>query len=302
MKKLVFWFVRQPYLLLTLAAMIWGSNAIAGKLAVGHISPALLVSMRWIFAAMVVLPLAWPHLKRDWPTIKPRLPFLFVLGTMGFTLFNNIMYLALYYTSAINVGIEQASMPLMIFLLNFILFRIKTNYLQITGFTLTLVGVVIAVTNGDPLGIFSQSTNFGDLIMLVAVACYAGYSVALKNKPDIHWLSLVSVLGVSALITSFLFTGLEFYRDELVLPNWYAAGIVIYIAIFPSLIAQISWIRGLEMVGSNRGSLFINFVPVFSSAFAIILLGEQFHLYHALALCLVVGGVALAEYKIINPH
>ncbi len=296
MQKLIFWFVRQPYLLLTLAAMIWGSNAIAGKLAVGQISPALLVSMRWIFAAMVILPLAWPHLKRDWPTIKQHLPFLFVLGTMGFTLFNNIMYLALYHTSAINVGIEQASMPLMIFLLNFILFRIKTNYLQLTGFTLTLVGVVIAITNGDPLGIFSRSTNFGDLIMLVAVACYAGYSVALKNKPDIHWLSLVSVLGVSALITSFLFTGFEFYRGDLVLPNWYATGIVIYIAIFPSLIAQISWIRGLEMVGSNRGSLFINFVPVFSSAFAIILLREQFHLFHALALCLVVGGVWLAQH------
>jgi drug/metabolite transporter (DMT)-like permease len=298
MQKLIFWFVRQPYLLLTLAAMIWGSNAIAGKLAVGHISPALLVSMRWIFAAMVILPMAWPHLKKDWPTIKRHLPFLFFLGSLGFTFFNNIMYLALYHTSAINVGIEQASMPLMIFLLNFFLFRIKTNSLQLIGFTLTLVGVVIVITNGNPLGIFSQSTNFGDLIMLIAVACYAGYSVALKNKPDIHWLSLVSVLGVSALITSFFFTGFEVYRGDLVLPNWYATGIVIYIAIFPSLIAQIAWIRGLEMVGSNRGSLFINFVPVFSSAFAIILLGEQFHLYHALALGLVVGGVALAQYKI----
>lgn len=300
MQKLILWFVRQPYLLLILAAMLWGSNAIAGKLAVGHISPALLVSMRWIFAAMVILPLAWPHLKKDWPTIKLHLPFLFFLGSLGFTFFNNIMYLALYYTSAINVGIEQASMPLMIFLLNFFLFRIKTNSLQLIGFTLTLIGVVIAITNGDPLGIFSRSTNFGDLIMLIAVACYAGYSVALKNKPDIHWLSLVSVLGVSALITSFFFTGFEVYRGDLVLPNWYATGIVIYIAIFPSLIAQIAWIRGLEMVGSNRGSLFINFVPVFSSAFAIILLGEKFHLYHAFALCLVVGGVALAQYKIKN--
>jgi len=297
MKKLIFWFVCQPYLLLTIAAMLWGSNTIAGKLAVGEISPALLVSMRWVFVAMLVLPIAWPYLKKDWPTIKSHLPFLFLLGTMGFTFFNNIMYLALHYTSAINIGIEQASMPLMIFVLNFILFRIKSNALQLIGFTLTLIGVVTAITNGDPLGIFRQSTNFGDLIMLIAVACYAGYSVALKNKPDIHWLSFMSVLGVSALISSTLFTGYEAYRGDLVLPNWYACGVVVYIAIFPSLIAQIAWIRGLELVGSNGASLFINFVPVFSSAFAIILLGEQFHLYHAIALVLVVGGVALAQYK-----
>ncbi len=300
MRKYSNWFVHQPYLLLTLCAMIWGGNAIAGKLAVGHVSPAMLTSLRWIFAVLVILPFALPHLKRELPQIKKHFPFLFLLGSVGFALFNNIMYLALNYTSAINIGIEQASMPLVVFLLNFALFRIKTNYLQLIGFFLTLLGVVITITKGNPLGIFNQTTNFGDLIMLVAVAAYAGYSVALKNKPELHWLSFVAVLGFSALITSAFFTSLEYYRGSLILPDWHAAGVIAYIAIFPSLVAQLFWIRGLELIGSNRGGVFINFIPVFGSAFAVILLGEQFHFFHAISICLVICGVALTQRKIAN--
>ena len=227
----------------------------------------------------------------------PHLPFLFILGSTGFALFNNIMYLALNYTSAINVGIEQASMPLVVFLLNFALFRITTSWLQIFGFTLTLIGVVITITNGNPLSIFSQKINFGDLIMLVAILAYGGYSVALRNKPDIHWLSFIAILGFSAFITSLAFSAIELFQGKIILPDMRAMAIVAYIAIFPSIVSQLFWIRGLELIGSNRGGIFINFVPVFSSIFAIIILGENFHFFHAVSLILVVGGIALTQRK-----
>jgi len=297
MQKFTDWFVNQPYLLLTLTPIIWGGNAIAGKMAAGHISPALLTSMRWFFAMAIVIPFALPHLKRELPRLKPHLPFLFALGAIGFALFNNIFYLALNYTSAINVSIVQAAMPLVVFMLNFAIFRIKSNTLQLVGFALTLIGVVIVITNGKPLSVFSQTLNFGDLIMLVAVFCYGGYSVALRNKPEIHWLNFIAILGFSAFVTSAIFSLYEWYAGQIILPNWRAMGIVAYIAIFPSIIAQLFWMRGLELIGSNRGGVFINLVPIFGAALAILLLGEQFKLFHALAMVLVVGGVVLAQNK-----
>ena len=263
----------------------------------GHVSPALLTTMRWFFAVLVVLPFAMPHLKRELPALKPYLPFLFVLGSVGFAIFNNIMYLALNYTSAINVGIEQASMPLFVFMLNFALFRIKTNLLQLVGFTLTVLGVVLTISNGNPLSLISQPANFGDLIMIGAIIAYAGYSVALRNKPVIHWLSFIAILSFSALITSLFFLAFEFYQQSVIAPDWRAMSVVLYVAIFPSIIAQSLWIRGLELIGSNRGGVFINFVPVFSSIFAILILGERFQFYHALSLILVIGGIALAQPK-----
>jgi drug/metabolite transporter (DMT)-like permease len=295
MKKFTDWFVRQPYLLLTLTAMFWSGNAIAGKFAVGHVSPALLTSMRWLFSVAIVLPFALPHLKKELPGLRPHLPFLFFLGSVGFAVFNNVMYLALHYTSAINVGILQGAMPLVVFVLNFALYRITTNSLKFVGFALTLMGIIITITNGNPLSIFKQSTNFGDLIMLVAIFSYGVYSVALRNKPKIHWLSFITILGCSAFITSLFFSLFEWHQGDIILPDTQAFVIIMFIVIFPSIIGQLFWIRGLELIGSNRGGIFINFVPIFSSIFAIILLGERFQFYHGLSLALVVGGVALAQ-------
>lgn len=295
MKKFTNWFVNQPYLLLTICPMIWGGNSIAGKLAVGHVSPALLVAMRWLFAMAIILPVAWPHLKRELPGLKPHLPFLFALGAVGFAFFNNIMYLALNHTSAINIGIEQAAMPLVVFILNFIIFKIKASRLQLAGFIITLLGVVIVITKGNPLGIFDQTMNYGDLIMLLAVIAYGGYSVALKNKPEMHWSSFIAILGFSAFLTSLFFAAWEWINGNIRLPDMQAMGVVAYIAIFPSIIAQLLWVRGLELIGSNRGGIFINLVPIFASIFAVLILGEEFQVYHALALLLVMGGVAMSQ-------
>ena len=289
------WLYSQPYLLLTLAALCWGGNAIAGKIAVGHISPFLLTSFRWLLAVAIVLPFALPHLKREWPIVKRNLPFLFALGTFGFAIFNNLMYLSLNYTTAINVSIVQASMPFIVFLLNFFLFAISATGLQLFGFMLTLIGVTLVTANGSLQNLIELEFNFGDIIMIIAIMTYGVYSVFLHKKPSIHWLSMISVLACAALIMSIPFAGYEIITQTAIWPDLEGIAVIVYTAIFAAIIAQICWIRGLEMLGSNAGGVFVNFVPVVGSALAIILLGEKFHLYHGLAMVLVIGGVWLAQ-------
>ncbi|MEM7216166.1 MAG: DMT family transporter [Pseudomonadota bacterium] len=284
-----------PYLLLTVTALVWGGNAVAGKLAVGHVSPFLLTHLRWLVACAVLLPFAYPHLKKDWPKIKENLPFLVILGMTGFTIFNNLMYLALTYTSAINVAIEQASMPLIVFFLNYLLFRTSVTIFQIVGFLITLTGVVVTATGGNVFSINGQSLNIGDIIMITAITVYGVYSVFLRNKPDIHLLSFMSVLGVAAFIGTIPFVAYEFTTDKFIWPDTQGWGVVIFAALFPSIVSQIFWVMGLEKIGSNRGGLFINLVPIFGALLAIIILGEQFQTYHAIGLVLVLGGIALAQ-------
>jgi len=221
----------------------------------------------------------------------------FALGASGFALFNNLLYLALGHTSAVNVSIEQAAMPLVVFILNFALFRIRTTAIQAAGFLFTLIGVTIIITGGNPLGILEQNMNAGDLIMIAAVIVYGGYTVALGNKPQIHWLGFMAVLGMSAFVASLFFTLLEWLAGGLMPPDRLAMGVVVYVAVFPSIIAQLLWVRGMELIGSNRGGVFINLVPIFGSLFAVLTLGEQFRLHHGLSLALVTGGVAMAQSR-----
>ena len=132
---------RQAYALLILTALFWGGNSVAGKMAVGEISPMLLTLARWSAAALIVFAFAMPDIRRDWPVINRSFGQLFLFGALGFTGFNVLLYSALTMTSAVSGSIVQAGIPVCVYLLNFLLFRVKTNIWQIAGFIVTLAGV-----------------------------------------------------------------------------------------------------------------------------------------------------------------
>ncbi|MBO0902395.1 DMT family transporter [Jiella sonneratiae] len=284
-----------PYLVLTTVALLWAGNAIAGKLAAGHISPMLLTLIRWFLATVLVAPFALPHVRADFQAIRARLAYLFLLGVVGFASFNAIFYLAANFTTAINITIEQSAMPLVVFVANFFLFRTAVARLQILGFALTLVGVLLTTANGDLSTLLSLDLNRGDALMVLAVLFYGGYTVALRFKPQIHWLSIIFVLSSASLVASFAYAAIEFALGLTRLPDFQGGAAALYTAIFPSLIAQTLYIRGVEMIGPNRANLFINLVPVFGALLAVMIVGEKLHPFHVVALVCVLGGITLAE-------
>jgi uncharacterized membrane protein len=191
---------RRAYIFLLLTTLLWGANSVAGKLAVGHVSPMTLVFLRWVLAVLILLPIGWRTMQKDWPVVRKHWFVLVALGASGFTLFNTIFYTALNYTTAINVSIEQAAMPILIMTANFVFFRSRVNGAQIAGVVLTIFGVILTACHGDPRRLLTLELNFGDAIMLVAVFLYSGYSVGLQLKPVMHWQSLILALSVAALL------------------------------------------------------------------------------------------------------
>ncbi|MER8692552.1 DMT family transporter [Mesorhizobium opportunistum] len=288
---------RSAYIFLLLTTLLWGGNSVAGKLAVDHVSPMTLVFLRWVLAVAILLPIGWRTIQEDWPVVRRHWFVLAALGASGFTLFNTIFYTALNYTTAINVSIEQAAMPVLIIVANFIFFRLRVSWAQIAGVVLTIFGVVLTACHGDPRRLLALQLNFGDAIMLVAVVLYSGYSVGLRMKPVMRWQSLMLSLAVAALITSLPFFLWEVAAGKVIVPDARGWTVIVYTAIGASAISQITYIRGNELIGANRAGLFINLVPIFGTLLSVLIVGETFQLYQALALVLVLGGIALAEYS-----
>lgn len=286
---------RIAYALLMFTALFWGGNAVAGKLAVGHIPPMTLTAARCTLSFLIVLGVGWPNLRRQWPELKSGMKMLFPLGATGFALFNITLYSALQYTTAINVAIEQAAMPLVIFVANFLLFGMRAGPIRILGFLLSVAGVAITASAGDLSRLAGLQINRGDAIMLVAIMAYGGYTVALRYKPALDWQTVMIGMVFAGMVTSWPFAVWEYLSGAAYWPDLTGLGVVAYTAFIPSLVAQVFYIRGVELIGSNRAGLFINLVPVFATVLAIVILGERFHAYHALAMILVIGGIALSE-------
>lgn len=292
-----------PYLLLILAPLFWGGNIVAGKLAVGEISPFLLILFRWTGAVLLLTFVALPHVRRDWARIRPSLGMLALYGILGFASFNMLMYGAAHYTAAVNASIEQAAIPVFVLIANFVIFRVAARPMQVVGLVLTIIGVMWVATHGDLNRLFALDINIGDGMVVLACLLYAGYSLTLKYKPDIHWLSFIFVTAGAAFMASIVFQLLigggvdQLIADipEVTPIGWIC---VLYVMLFPSIIAQLFYARGVAMVGPNRASIFINLLPVFGTILSVIILREEFELYHLVASALVIAGIVLAEYAV----
>lgn len=285
----------KAYVFLIVATLSWGGNAVVGKLAIGHISPMMLTMWRWIFACAIIFAISLPYLKKDWPVVKNHLPLMVFLGAVGYTLFNVLLYSAVHYTTAINVTIEQAGIPFLIFLANFLLFRIRISLAQVLGFSLTLIGVALTASHGDLATLLSLSVNFGDGLMLIAVVAYAAYTIALRWRPPIDWRTMMAIPALVALLCTLPLVGWEWSRGAMIWPDASGWAAALYTGLFASLIAQISYIQGIEEIGANRAGLFINLVPVFGTLLSVVIIGEELYTFHIAALVMALGGIAIAE-------
>ena len=282
------------YILLLVATLGWGGNAVAGKFATGGWEPFTLTCIRWLVVVLVLLPFSWRLLVHDRKLIAEQWRF-FVVAGISMSLFNLLMFLALNYTSAINVSIEQASMPIFIILANFFILHKRVTTLQILGVLISVLGVVVITSHGELLNVFKQGLNLGDAVMLLACMFYAGYTFILRWRPPVHWLSFMCVVALVAFFTAIPFVAFEVRQVGLQLPSSDYWLLLLYIALVPSIISQLSFAKSVELIGGNRAGLFINLVPVFGSFLAVFLLGEQFLVYHAIGMVFVIGGILLAE-------
>jgi drug/metabolite transporter (DMT)-like permease len=285
----------RAYLLLAFTALCWGANAVFGRLAVGEVSPMALVTLRWLGALGLLAVFAHAQVRRDWPAIRTRLPFVAAMGTVGFTVFNALFYLAAHWTTAVNIGIIQGSIPVFVLIGAFAAYRTRVAWLQVAGVLVTVLGVVIVAAGGEPARLAAFAFNFGDVLMIGACVLYAGYTLGLSRCPPVSPLSLFTGMAGAAFVTSLPLALAEAALDRFQWPTPAGWIIVALVTLFPSFLAQISFIHGVTLIGPSRAGVFVNLVPVFASILALLVLKEPFEPFHAIALCLVLGGIWLSE-------
>jgi drug/metabolite transporter (DMT)-like permease len=286
-----------PHFLLTLTSIFWAFNTIAGRAAVGEVSPLLIVSLRWLFVSIILTFLCRNQLKEIWTILSQRIKWLIIMGLFGFTGFNSAYYIAAHDTIAINLGLVQGTMPAFIIIISWFWLKDKINLTQFLGVLITFIAVLIVVSAGNLTILLNLELNKGDIVMIFACTLYAVYAVGLRKKPQIGALPLLTFFAYVAFVGSLPGLIYETYSNQLILPGLKGCVILGIIIIFPSFLAQIFFMKGVEKIGPARSGLYTNLVPVFSSILAVFLLGESFQFYHFLSLSMIFAGIYLFENK-----
>jgi len=293
-------------LLLMLPPLLWAGNAVIGRLAAGQVPPLALNAMRWALALALLLPLGWKAVatREARRAVLVRWRPLALLGLLGVGAYNALQYMALTTSSAVNVTLIASSLPVWMLAVGAIFYRERPSPRSLLGAALSLAGVVVVLSRGDPAQLAQVRFVPGDLLMLVAIVGWAFYSWLLARphrslagdaRPDWHWADFLLV----QVIFGVAWAGAAAGGEALLAPapiRWSPWVIVAlaYLAVGPSLIAYRSWGLGVAAAGPAMAAFFSNLTPVFAALLSAAVLGESPQPYHAFAFALIVAGIAVS--------
>ncbi|MEO8347119.1 MAG: DMT family transporter [Betaproteobacteria bacterium] len=281
-----------PYLLLSLSPLFWACNWIIGRGLHSEIPPMAMTFFRWLFAILILMPFAWPHVRRDWPVIRAHWKTMLILGAIGVGTHNGLAYLGLNYTTATNGVILNSFIPIMIITMSWVFLRERLAPAQVAGVLVSLAGVLTILSRGSIDTLLGYHLNVGDLFIILSMALWAAYTIGLRWRPA--GINLLSFLLVIAVIGDLCVVPLVFWemaQGRYVQWSWTAVGALLAVALFSSVLAYVFWNRGVEAVGANVAGLFVHLMPVYGVILAWLFLGEHTAPYHVVGIALILAGI-----------
>lgn len=291
-------FLTNPYLLLTLTALFWSGNMVLGRGIRADVPPMALAFWRWSIAFLLVLPLALPHFKSQWPLLRQHWKPVVILGLIGVGGYNTFAYVALQYTSATNAVLLNSFIPVVTIAISWAFLGKHLSRLQAVGVIISLCGALSIIARGDLHVLAHLNLNLGDAWMLLAVFVWAIYTVGLAWRPNgVHpmlMLAAMTAVGLAALFPAYLW---EMAAGRHINVHLGSLASLAYVGIFPSFLGYIFYNRGVGEIGANKGSLFIHLMPVFGTLLSVIFLGEIPLWYHYMGIALIFTGIWLTMKK-----
>ena len=288
--KTVWWALALPLL----AVLIWSMNIAVTRYVVDYISPVSISFYRWLVAFLVLTPFMATRVWRERVLIRQYWKKLAVLAAFGMVLYQGLGYTAAHYTSATNMGIINAFIPIFTIFVSMFLLKEIPNRFAIVGSILSFLGLLYVMAQGNLAGLIQSGGHLGDVMMVIAVFFYAFYGVFLKkwqlNIPLMISLYIQIIFALLYHLPFVLWLGLEAINPQNI-------SSVLYAGIFPSLIAPLVWMLAVQMIGPNRTSIFMNLMPVFTAIIAYIWLNEAWTVYHSIGGAIILLGILLAQKK-----
>ena len=196
--------------MLTLATLMWAGHTIAARLSVGEMSPMVMMGLRWVACLAILIVIFRGRILAEWPRVRERVGWVLLMGGFGMAGFTFFFILAAQYTTAVNLGITQSSIPALVMVMSLLVFGTRIGLMQLVGLAVSFVGVLVRVTKGSPQVLLELTFNPGDLLMLLACVCYAGYTVGLSRRIDMPPALMLSFFSVPASLVFALSMGFEY--------------------------------------------------------------------------------------------
>ena len=278
-----------------IAVLIWSMNIAVTRYVSDYISPVSISFYRWFVAFIILTPFMAKKMWQNRHLIRQHFWQFAILSAFGMVLYQGLSYSAAHHTSATNMGIINAFIPIFTIFVSMLILHEIPNRFAVIGSILSFLGLLYVISRGDVASLTQLGGHSGDLLMVLAVFFYAFYGVFLK-KWQLKVPLLISLYIQIAFALLYHLPFIAWFGLQSIDMN--NVGSVLYAGIFPSLIAPFVWMMAVQYLGPNRTSIFMNLMPVFTAIIAFFWLNEAWTIYHSIGGLIILLGIVLAQKKV----
>ncbi|MFD2615971.1 DMT family transporter [Terrilactibacillus laevilacticus] len=280
--------------LLMLANLFWAGNYVFGKYVVSDMTPVQMTFTRWLIAIILLFPIAHWVEHPDWKNVWKQWKSLLILSILGIMGYNLLLYEALRFTTSMNAALVNSMNPALIVLFSVLFLSERISLTNGVGLFISLIGVLLVLTNGQLWNLFFIHYNLGDLIMIAVILLWTFYTIYGKRMhhiPPITSTAITALMAVIILFPFILSQGYDFHLSKQAISG------IIYIGLFPSVGSFIFWNASVRHIGASKAGIYLNLITVFTAIISI-LLGKGITLAQIIGGLLVFLGVYLSNQKV----
>lgn len=279
---------------------LWGATWVSARVVAQSLTPFPAAFLRFFFASIFLYTLlcragaqqggGWPRLSR---AVLPGAAWMAVTGVF---LYNALFFSGMKTVPAGRAAMIVACVPSAVALYSALVLRAPTGLVKGLGIALSLFGVSVILSGGNPVTLFTHGADTGDLFILGCVVTWAAYTLAggyaMRRATPLVAVAWSCILGCAMLLPPALATGLP---EQLLRAGWVVWANLVFLGVAATGLAFIWYLDGIQALGAPRASVFINLVPVFATIMGSAILGEPVGLSLVFGGVMVISGVVLAN-------
>ena len=253
-----------------IAAVSWGAMFPVAHAAFKHIDPFYFTLIRYgAVSVILVVLLFWKEGKPAF-RLEGKGLHLWFFGTMAFTVYNLLIFWGedlLGEPGVMVASIMESLMPMISIVIVWMFFHKRPHQFTFICVVLSFIGAMFVITKGDMDAFLSATDDFiPSILIFIAVIGWVVYTMGgskFRGWSALRYSTLTCILGtftsLVVVIGATLFGYISIPTGEVIMAT---SPHLVFMIIFPGLIALLGWNIGVSILSPINGLLFINFVPV----------------------------------------
>jgi len=250
-------------------ALMWSSAFTSARIIVADASPLFSLALRFLISGLLGVAIAFA-MGQTWRLTRNQWRATIIFGVCQNALYLGLNFVAMQTIQASLAAIIAATMPLLVALASWLLFKERLKPLGIAGLMAGVLGVSLIMGSRISAGV----DLFGLALCGLGVLALAIATLSLRGATSGG--NFMMVVGLQMLVgAALLFVAAPIFEDIYINPTLPLALAFAYTTLVPGLIATFIWVLLLNRIGPLRAATFHFLNPVFGVAIASFLLGER---------------------------